>query len=267
MLVRVVRQGENLVLVIPKEMFGVRDGAELEWIEVKPGIYSLVSPEALAPQVKKEAPQIAAQGIPVSGLNVSFEELCLLKKMAAQPMEKRTLKGMNLSGSEQMMLNALKKRDLVFFSEKKYPGGVYGLSREAYELATKGTAFTPGAHEPEKLSEKKVLNWEEHLLKYGYVIIENEGDARSASMKLEHELKAGEVLGVRGFDKKYYVALKRFYEAWNEKIHPLLKGKVLNLDQVAEKLSMSEVAARVALELMREQGEIIEKRKGWYSAV
>ena len=271
MIVRVVRQGENLVLVIPKEMFGIREGAQLELIEVKPGIYSLVSPDALAYAVRKEAPPPEEPAM--EKLKISFEELCLLKKMASMPMEKRTLKGMNLTGSEQMMLNSLMKRDLIFFSEKKYPGGAYGLSREAYELVTRGSASpatpqNPAPPQPaEKLSEKKALNWEEHLAKYGYVIIENEADARDASAKLEQELKAGEVLGTRGFDKKYYVAQRRFYHAWNEKIRPELKGKMLNIEQLAKKLNMSEVAARVALELMREQGEIIEKKKGMYSAI
>lgn len=265
MFVRVVRQGENLVLVIPKEMFGVKDGAQLELVEIKPGIYSLVSPDALAPLVKKEAPLPAE--IPSEKLPVSFEELGLLKKMAAMPMESRTIKGMGLSGAEQMMLNVLKKRGFIFFSEKKYPGGVYGLSREAYEMATRGSFFSPVPSPAERLSEKKILTWDEHLAKYGYVIIENEVEARDASLRLEQELRTGEVLGTRGFDKKYYVAQKRFYSAWNEKIRPFLKEKMLNLDQVAEALSMSEVAARVALELMREQGEIIEKKKGWYSAV
>jgi len=264
MIVRVVGQGENLVIVIPKEMFGIRDGAELELIEVKPGIYSLISPEALAHAARKEAPPVEDPAM--EKLKISFEELCLLKKMASMPMEKRTLKGMKLTGREQMLLNSLMKRDLVFFSEKKYPGGAYGLSREAYELVTKGSPPAP-SQPPEKLKEKEALNWEEHLAKYGYVIIDNDAVARDASAKLEQELKAGEVLGTRGFDKKYYVAQRRFYEAWNEKIKPELKGKLLTLEQLAEKLNMSEVAARVALELMREQGEIIERQKGKYTTI
>ncbi|VVC71654.1 Uncharacterised protein [uncultured archaeon] len=276
MIVRVVRQGETFVIVLPKEVPGIGNGAELELIEVKPGIFSLISPDALSPVARKEeapvVPPAVLQARPA--LKVSEEELKLLKKMAAMSMESRTVKGMGLDGREQMLLNALKGRDLIFFSSKKYPKGVYGLSQEAYLLATADSqrhaplAPVPRAVPPEKNREQASLSWEEHLVKYGYVVIENEGEAREASARLEKELREGTVLGTRGFDKKYYVAQKGFYGEWGLKVRKLLKeAGPSGIDAVAGKLSMSEVAARVELELMREQGELIEKKKGLYALV
>lgn len=270
-----VRQGENLVIVLPKEFQGIRNGAEVELVEAKPGVW-LVFGEA--------AGHVRAMGAAPSArpaLKVSGEELSLLRKMAAMPMESRTVKGMGLSSHEQVLLNEMKGRDLVFYSSKKYPKGVYGLSQEAYLLATADLhraqapvvlpAALPGklpaASGVEKVSEMASLTWEEHLVKYGYVVIESEGVAREASAKLEAELKSGAVLGTRGFDRKYYVAVKAFYSEWGAKARKLLKEGDATVDAVSGKLGMSEVAARVEMELMREQGEIIEKKKGVYSLV
>lgn len=270
MLVRAVREGERFVIVLPSEAHGIRDGAELELIEVKPGIYSLISQDALAP-VAAAAPPAAPLARPPSSLKVTDEELLLLKKMAAMRMENRTVRGMDLDAREQVLLNALKKRDLVFFSTKVYPKGVYGLSQEAYLLAISGLqrqAATPAekpAAREERLSERAGLSWEAHLARYGYVVMEFEGDARDASARLEKELKEGAVLGTRGFDKKYYVAQKGFYQEWGAKVRKLLRESgPSGIGLVSSRLGMSEVAARVELELMREQGELIEKKKGVY---
>jgi len=271
MLIRVVRQGDCLVLVLPKELFGVKDGAELELIQIKPGIYSLVSPLALAPAVKREAPPETS-----AGLVLSAEERMLLCKIADTPPEMRMLSEMKLDGNAQALLNSLLKRGLVFYSDTRYPKGVYGISRDVYEMvkphaggngsAATGAASPPNAKPPlEKLSDRAGLRWDEHLVRFGYAVIENEGEAREASQKLEQELKSGDVLGTRGFDKKYYVAQKGFYGTWDRKILAALKGRQLGIDGVAQALGMSEVAARVALELMREQGDVIERKRGVYS--
>jgi hypothetical protein len=208
-------------------------------------------------------------------MKVSDAELSLLKKIAATSPGERSIRGMGLSGAEQMLLSDLKKRDLVFYSTKKYEKGAYMLSPGVYELVRESQERERRAAEeaaqppapPERSREAPLMPWDAHLVKYGYVVIDNEGEAREASTRLEQELKAGSVLGTRGFDKKYYVAQKDFYGEWNAKIRKLLKESDSDISGVMAKLGISEVAARVALELMREQGELIEKKKGVYSLV
>jgi len=161
-----------------------------------------------------------------------------------------------------MLLNSLKRRSLLFFSEKKYPKGVYGLSQDAYELAMKPLESVSESEIPQKFDETG--NWSAQLERNGYTIIENEQEAKDASMRLEHELKAGDILGTRGFDKRYYVASKSFYTKYSEKVRELLKKESLNSDALAEKTHLSQNASRVVLEIMREQGDLIEKKRGMY---
>lgn len=280
--VRVIRQGENLALIIPKEMFGIRDGAELELVEVKPGIYSLISPEALAGKVeareagapapgeavKAEAAGEAKPG-PVGAQLLSAEELKLLKKLDRIPYGERLPAGvqkMLLEDEKRLLDEMIAKGFVRVYKKGKYlQTGVYDIPSRIYPLVRQKPVPMPQDAPGERVSEKEALTWDGHLGRYGYVIVENEVDAKAASAKLEQEIKSGEILGTRGFDRKYYVAQRRFYDAWSSRIWQLLRQGERGCADVAKALGMSEVACKVALELMREQGEIIEKKKGLYA--
>lgn len=255
--VKVVRQGENLLIIVPKEFAGIREGDRLELIEAKPGIYTLVNNEVL---VKPAARAAEAQPL------LSPAEMKLLKKLDGIRYEERIpAKVQKLLGDdEKKTLDEMVKKGFVsLYRGKQYSQtGVYSIAGAIYSLLRNG-----GAQKlPEQVSEKGSLPWDAHLGKYGYVIIERQDEAKLVSEKLEPEIKSGEVLGTRGFDMKYYIAQKKFYDVWEGKIAALLRArKAANEGEVCSALGMSEVACRVALELMREQGEVIEKKKGNYA--
>jgi len=271
--VRVIRHGENLAIIIPKEMLGIRDGAELEFVEVKPGIYTLVSPEALAAKVAKEAlPEVAKEAPKAAaGDGPTADELRLLRKLDRIAYTERLppkVQRLLLEDEKKVLKELIEKGFVRIYKAGKYAQtGVYDISSKIYPLVRQKAAVQAAEIPPERTAEKRTLTWDEHLGKYGYVIVENEIDAKAASAKLEQEIKSGEVLGTRGFDRKYYVAQRRFYDAWSGRIWQLLKQGERGCPEVATSLAMSEVACKVALELMREKGEVLEKRKGLYSAL
>ena len=253
--VKVLRQGENLVVVVPKEFEGIREGDSLELVEVKPGIYTLVNNAVLISPQRGGQKQL-----------LSPAEMKLLKRLDGIRYEERipTKVQKLLSEEEQKTLDGMVKKGFIsIYKGKQYAQtGVYSIANQIYSLLRNGDAQKP----PEQVAEKGSLSWDGHLGKYGYVIIERQDEAKFVSEKLEPDIKSGEILGTRGFDKKYYIAQKKFYGIWESRIRALLRGrKEANEAEIASALGMSEVACRVALELMREQGEIIEKKKGNYA--
>ncbi len=259
---KVLRQGENLVIVVPKEFAGIKEGDRLELVEVKPGIYTLVNTEVLvkAPAHPAETKPAAAEA-PL----LSPNELRVLKKLDGIKYEQRIPSRVQklLSEEEARILDGMERKGFVsIYRGKQYAQtGVYNISNAVYGLLRKKDEPA----KPQQTSEQS-LRWDEHLGKYGYIIIANEAEAKLASEKLEPEIKAGEIMGTRGFDSKYYIAQRKFYDMWNNRIRMLLNVKrEATESEVCGALGMSEVACRVALELMREHGELIEKRKGAYA--
>ena len=251
---KVVRIGGRLVLEIPAEL-KLKEGQELELIEVKPGLWTLIAQEAFAP-TKAETEKAV----------LPDDEIAVLKKLEGIAYAERIPASVNrmLSPVERRALDSLMRKGFVrIYTGGKYAKtGVYDMTREAYRLAREAAA---ASNVPERTTEKENLPWDEHLHKYGYVIVESEAEAKAISTQLEKSIKEKEILGTRGFDKKFYIAERRFYQTWSEKIKPILRGRACTVDEVCSMLGMSDVACKVALELMRDQGEIIEKKKGLYT--
>lgn len=190
------------------------------------------------------------------------EELSLLKKLDTIKYEKRLPPHVDklLSPEERELIDKMLKKGLLrIYKGGKYAStGVYDIPRSVYALLRRSRA------EPEeKLMEKEGISWDAHLHKYGYVVIADENEAKAVSRQLERQIKGGTILGIRGFDKTFYIAHTNFYNKWVKRIRPLLKEERTH-QEVARKLGMSEIACRVMLELMREHGEVIEKRRGLY---
>ncbi|MGC8850698.1 MAG: AbrB/MazE/SpoVT family DNA-binding domain-containing protein [Candidatus Micrarchaeia archaeon] len=102
----------------------------------------------------------------------------------------------------------------------------------------------------------------------GFLVIENEEDAKALSRLLERDIKAGSVRGVRGFDKKFYVVSSSFLEKASSKLLPVLSGKEpLTASRISASTGLEEAACIAALQVLKEDGEVLEKKKGFFVAV
>ncbi|PIO06246.1 hypothetical protein COT29_01995 [Candidatus Micrarchaeota archaeon CG08_land_8_20_14_0_20_59_11] len=105
------------------------------------------------------------------------------------------------------------------------------------------------------------------LEKTGFLVVETELEAKRLSKELEPQVKGHSVMGVRGFDKKYYIATRTFLAEAGEKVQKaLLKGE-MTLGQACVATKMPQDACVAALSILKEEGEIFEKRKGYYALV
>ena len=101
----------------------------------------------------------------------------------------------------------------------------------------------------------------------GFAVIEDEFEAKRVSKLLEKQIKAGEVMGVRAFDKKFYVISSFYYEKFKPAAISLLSLKQLTQPEVSSALGLSENGCNAVIQVLKDAGEVIETRRGLYRAV
>ncbi len=100
----------------------------------------------------------------------------------------------------------------------------------------------------------------------GFVVVFEEKGAQDFSRDFERDIKAGAVVGTRGFDKKFYVATRVFLENQGPKVLQCLKDGPLSLQQLAEKSKLPEDGIKAIVCILMDEGEVIEKKKGFFAA-
>lgn len=124
---------------------------------------------------------------------------------------------------------------------------------------------TPAAESPKASAPDS--NPEASLLGRGYAIIANEEEARQISKQFEKEIKANEIVGVRGFDKKFYIVTGTFLKENYQKITKAIGSRELGIRDIAASAKIDEMGCNACLQVMKEQGEVIEKRKGVFKLI
>ena len=100
----------------------------------------------------------------------------------------------------------------------------------------------------------------------GFVVVFAEKGAQQVSTDLQTEIKKGDVVGARGFDKKFYVAKREFVESQSGKLFRAFKEGPLSLSQLVEKTKIPEDGVKAVLCILMEEGEVIEKKKGLFAS-
>lgn len=107
----------------------------------------------------------------------------------------------------------------------------------------------------------------QELEEYGYLILQDELSAQSVSKQLEAQIKQGLVLGVRGFDKKFYIVSREFYLSRCEKVREALSGTEFTVPAASARVKESLNATKAVVQVMKDQGELIEKKMGVFKLV
>lgn len=248
--IRVHRVGENLACVLPREVvekLGLKGGEEIDFYEVKPGIFVVMRKKDVEVLVKEKVGEIPKK--------LSEEEMELLRKLNTIKFSERIPYNVNkrLTQKEKEVLSGLIKGGAVrIYKGGKYSKtGVYDISNEVYPLLKKSASESPEAN----------------LDRDGYAVIENSKEAERMSNLLQKEIAAGEVLGTRGFDKRFYIARRRWFDEKSERVRQCIGRKVKSIEEIMGESGMCEPACRVVLEIMRERGEVVERRKGLYGMI
>ncbi|MFA6214101.1 MAG: hypothetical protein WC717_02370 [Candidatus Micrarchaeia archaeon] len=241
--VRKAGGGVELSGSLPADIAGA---AALEIFPLRDGIYLLSIKGAL--EAHREASRL------------SEPERALVRKLLAIRFERRTPAEADraLSREEKATLaSLLAKKVVTLFRSGKYENGVYNVSDAAFGQ-TKDASGAPHyaaaqpvpAHDP---------------LAQGWLALDNEGDARQLSSAVAERIKAGEVSGLRAFDRKYYFIRKDFAVAHRPGIMSALEKGGKTADEIARALGLPQEACLAILLHMAEGGELLEKSRGRFA--
>ncbi|MBN2067744.1 MAG: hypothetical protein JW744_04715 [Candidatus Diapherotrites archaeon] len=117
-----------------------------------------------------------------------------------------------------------------------------------------------------KDSEKAIDEYS--LEKEGFVVCRNEQRAKSLSQELKKEIEDGQIKGIKSFDGFFYIIETELYEKYAGKVLETMRNsKTISSKELAEKTGLSPLLVRIICEFLKEDGEIIEKRKDLLQAV
>ncbi len=259
LIVRVYRVADNLACILPKgmvEKLKLQGGEEVDFYEIKPGVFTLVKKETVERMLKDEIGEVA---LPYEQKGLGMEEMELLRKLNGIKFSERIPYNVNkkLSEREKEVLSKLiGKGAVMLYKGGKYSKtGVYEISNNVYALL-KSQKSEAGEGTPE-----------EQLEKNGYAIVEDARDAEALCNKFEKEIRSGNIIGTRGFDKRFYVAKRSWFSGMIEKVRQSMKKGANNLADISRELKTGEPACAVVLEIMKDRGDAIEKRRGCYGLV
>ena len=257
--VRKTKDGAELFGSLPAD---IANAQALEIFPLRDGIYLLSIKGAIGGQ-KADGP-------------LTDQEKQLVKKLLAIKFEKRTPSDvdMTLSSAEKNTLASLMEKKMVnVFRSGKYENGVYNVSDTVFgQTRDVMPSHAPGmetnapqrAPVPSAASKAAVQPAHDPLSK-GYLVLENEGDARHLSSALAERINAGEVAGLRAFDRKYYYIRKDFAISHQPKIMASLEKGDKTPEELARAIGLPSEACLAILLHMAEEGELLEKSKGKFA--
>ncbi len=226
---RIIKQKKGCYIRLPEEF---RNIAEVELFQLRDGYYLLSAPlggkaPAAAPPKKKTEPGAE-----------------LLEKLESLPLNKRSPSRLNkiLNNEERKLLEKMLKEGKVsYIHNKKFREGIYVVDRK-------------------KRAERDSDDMANRLFANGYIILRENKEAQKLSERLMKQ--KGSILGVRGFDGKYYVVTSNYFTKVAKAIYGM--GDEVSPEEVAEKYGFSIDGCKAVLKLLAEKGEYAEEKGGIY---
>lgn len=230
-----------------------------------------------------------AAGAPKGG-TPSGAEISVLKKMDTVRYNQRTKKkiaSILTKDERKVVVGMLKKKFVSLYKKSGEPEEKFGIAKWIYEnyLMRKGAAPQKTAlpfptlqaktkEEPVQASQPK--KWERGLgqgdgylsaiEEKGYLVIPTETEAAAVSVSLEESIRRGMVVGVRAFNKKFYIATRNFVSRAFPKINKMIGLKGVSVSEISRETGLDEDGIRAVLYIMAESGDVTEVKRDVFKA-
>ncbi|MBU0591200.1 hypothetical protein KKF81_01970 [Candidatus Micrarchaeota archaeon] len=285
--VRVLKKNDKAYIELPQEAVCYD---ELELFQLKEGYYLLSVPLG---ENGARASTNVNQSITPANSTINENEKAVLKKLISIKFEKRVPPYVNqvFSEAEMATLSQLEKKKLInIFKSKKYMDGVYNISDSIYPLIT----GKPSPQKPEQRSQSTQQSYQQSskqqisaqkqtssqtpsrhssksgpvsvLNSNGFVILNSKNEAFDISQILIKEMKSGAVIGVKGFDGKFYLVTADYLEKARAAIVSVLKT-AMGWKEISESANLDPDGCMAILRILSENGDIIEKKKGVFAQI
>lgn len=284
---KVYKIKDKFAIYIPFEVvksLGIKEGDEIDFI--KDGEHFTFAKRAAQKQAA------AKQNIP----QLSQREVSVLMKLDTLRYSSRTKEKVNsiLNDEERRILQDLQKKKFVTSFRKAgeqefkysiaksvYDNYLFGKrTKEMIQQMQKAQAQTsqlqaqmPRINVQEQRPEVQVQKkWERRLMSEsdsyiglleskGYIVLPSEIEASAASSSLEESIRKGMVVGIRAFNKKFYIATKTFITQSLPKISKILGEKAISVPDIAKETGIDADGIRAILYIMAENGDVTEVRR------
>ncbi len=283
---KVYKIKDKFAIYIPFEVIkslGIKEGDEIDFIN-NGNYFTFVKRTAQKPTTSKSA-------IP----QVSQKEVSVLMKLDTLRYSSRTKEKVNsiLNDEERKILQELQKKKFV--TSFKKPGEQdfkYGIAKSVYdnylfgkrtkEIILQMQANQAQSIQPVQVPKIKVQEqqqqvqvqkkWEKRLMSEsdsyvglleskGYIVLPSEIEASAASSSLEESIRRGMVVGVRAFNKRFYIATKTFITQSMPKISKALGEKAMSVPDMAKETGIDPDGVRAILYIMADNGDVTEVRR------
>jgi len=270
--VKVSVTDRDFCLVMPKELMAKLEldpSADYELVKARKGLWVLVAEEK----------PFASQNPVDAGIYSKLQEKDLPDRV-----EKRFEKC--LSREELKRFNELLKEGkiIAFRLSPKYSRYVYKTREEMernIKVGKKGKKREDAMENAESTLQAAFVKKDSgqfnateknpnecSLEKDGFTVCSNAVEAKILSERLRQDIEEGKIRGLKGFDGFFYVVQDRLYQKHRQKVLSLVNAeKGIGSEKIAEKAGIGKLLARIVCEFLKEEGEIIEKRKEQFQAV
>jgi hypothetical protein len=231
---------------------GINPLSDFEIIKIKPGIILFSEKEFSAPQAKaSEAPKQD-----ISKIEPEARILALLQeKKLSERVEGKFEKFLSQKEAEQFREMLKEGRVFAFKLSDKYKKPVYKIAPFKKKESEKNT------------TENKPVD-EYCLEKDGLLVCSDKKKAEILSFELKDLIKSGQISGIKSFDGNYYIIETDLLQKYAPLVLEIIRAnKAIALEEIAKKAAISVILAKIACEFLKEDGEIIEKKRGQYSYV
>ncbi len=273
----------KLFLYLPTDMVAsmkLKEADELDIVKQGDSYTITKRPvQIAAPAAKSSAPQ-ATPWMPA----LTAMEIQVLKKMDTLRYNERTKEKVNalLNPDERKVLaDMLKKRFVTLFKKQGDADFKYSIPKTIYDsflMRKKAVVEKKAAEEKPQARpvEQKPKRWEQTikaenayltgLEANGYLVIGSETEASAASAALEESVRRGIVVGIRSFNKKFYIATKAFITKSLPKIGKMIGPKGTSVSEISKETGIDEDGVRAVLYIMADNGDVTEIRKDIFKA-
>ncbi len=294
--ITVSAKGSDFVLLVPQRIFneaGLEPNCEYELVKVRKGIWVLVAKEKekadenpldanILKMVRENSLKERVEG--KFEQKLGKEELARFKEM----LKEGRLIAFKLSPKYKKAV--YKTREEVEGNQKngKEDKGSDARpekqGRESSAKAEKASRDLNAKDEKaDKESDAKAEKWRKEsesvdarekrhdqysLEKDGFLIFKNPENAKILSQRFKEDIEDGNIRGIKSFDGFFYIAETKLYEKYRGKALSAIKAEEgIDSKKLAEMLGVSKTLGKIVCELLKDDGEIIEKRKDSFQAI
>jgi len=285
----------NYAVLIDKkklESVGFRKGDNFYIVNLDRGVVALIKKSDFKNVLKQKVREsLGSDYDTMRDFGLSNEQIKVIDKIIGIRFEERTKNNISTSLSEEenaILEDLINNNTIKLYNQGKYSETpVYSVTPDLFKYVKSSLNSNVNTTTAKKNSENvkpiqnkntssysppvqiKSEDFTALLNKFnkdGFVIAQNDNEAKLLSENLAPKIKSGQVIGIKGFDTRYYIFNTSLMNSGTTKICDCFSnsGGKCSLKEISEKTKLDENVCKGILMFLLEKGDIIEKSNSTY---